>query len=147
MRTPQAVRRTGWCGSAEPDGHNAEELLARAVQARELDSADSIAQVLHHRIDRRVERGAEALARPEREEFLPRSYTDRTPARDDEVGRYVAQLAEAMDRRAERLGEEAAQSPPSWATERIGQVPEDPTARGMDGACRLGGRVPRAVRS
>ena len=104
MRTPQAVRRTGWCGSAEPDGHNAEELLARAVQARELDSADSIAQVLHHRIDRRVERGAEALARPEREEFLPRSYTDRTPARDDEVGRYVAQLAEAMDRRAERLG-------------------------------------------
>ena len=74
MRTPQAVRCTGWCGSAEPDGHNAEELLARAVQARELDSADSIAQVLHHRIDRRVERGAEALARPEREEFLPRSY-------------------------------------------------------------------------
>jgi hypothetical protein len=129
MRTPQAVRCTGWCGSAEPDGHNAEELLARAVQARELDSADSIAQVLHHRIDRRVERGAEALARPEREEFLPRSYTDRTLARDDEVGRYVAQLAEAMDRRAERLGEEAAQSPPSWATERLGQVPEDPTAR------------------
>ena len=42
MRTPQAVRCTGWCGSAEPDGHNAEELLARAVQARELDSADSI---------------------------------------------------------------------------------------------------------
>jgi hypothetical protein len=129
MRTPQAVRCTGWCGSAEPDGHNAEELLARAVQARELDSADSIAQVLHHRIDRRVERGAEALARPEREEFLPRSYTDRTPARDDDVRRYVAQLAEAMDRRAERLGEEAAQSPPSWATERLGQVPEDPTAR------------------
>jgi hypothetical protein len=60
---------------------------------------------------------------------MPRSYTDRTPARDDDIGRYVAQLAEAMDRRTERLGEEAAQSPPSWATERLGPVPDDPTAR------------------
>ena len=60
---------------------------------------------------------------------MPRSYTDRTPARDDEVGRYASQLAEAMDRRTERLGEEAAQSPPTWATERLGPVPDDPTAR------------------
>jgi hypothetical protein len=43
--------------SAELDGHNAEELLTRAVHARELDSADSIAQVLHHRIERRVGAG------------------------------------------------------------------------------------------
>ena len=49
--------------SAELDGHNAEELLTLAVRARELDSADSIAQVLHHRIERRVEREAEALRR------------------------------------------------------------------------------------
>ena len=76
--------------SAELDGHNAEELLTRAVHARELDSADSIAQVLHHRIGRRVEREAEARERSGREEFMPRSYTDRTPARDDEVGRYAS---------------------------------------------------------
>src|SRR6478672_394081 len=75
------------------------------------------------------EREAEAPERAEHEEFMPRSYSDRTPARDDEVGRYVAQLAEVMDRRTERLGQEAAQSPPSWATERLGPVPDDPTAR------------------
>jgi hypothetical protein len=43
--------------------------------------------------------------------------------------RYLAELAEAMDARVQRLGEHAADTAPLWATRALGPVPDDPSAR------------------
>src|SRR6266536_2307754 len=45
------------------------------------------------------------------------------------MGRYMTELAEAIDARAARLGEHAADTAPLWATRTLGPVPEDPAAR------------------
>src|SRR5207244_3174029 len=42
---------------------------------------------------------------------------------DPELGRYMAEVAAAMDDRQRRIGEHAAQERPLWATQALGQVP------------------------
>jgi conjugative relaxase-like TrwC/TraI family protein len=58
------------------------------------------------------------------------SWTARLPKfADPELGRYMAKIAAAMDDRQRRIGEHAAQERPLWATQSLGQVPDDAEAR------------------
>jgi hypothetical protein len=60
----------------------------------------------------------------------PGSWASRVPdIEDPERREYVAQLAEAMDARADRLGEHTAGQQPVWAVRALGPVPEDPVDR------------------
>ena len=134
--------------SAERDGHDVTRLLSGAVHRRELDSAESIAKVLHYRVERELreatpsvppERAAETVeaeptedaAKREAERFVLRTYQSRTPVMASlptAVSDYVRRLAESMDERAAYLGTQAAAAPPAWA-EKLGPVPADPIAR------------------
>ncbi|MEU5547174.1 MobF family relaxase [Streptomyces sioyaensis] len=57
------------------------------------------------------------------------SYTARTPELDGDLGRFMHEWAELMDRRTEQLGERVAEEQPQWAIDRLGAVPEDPIER------------------
>ena len=48
---------------------------------------------------------------------------------DAELQQFLEELAEAMDARADRLGEFAAETAPPFLTELIGPVPENPAER------------------
>jgi hypothetical protein len=57
-------------------------------------------------------------------------WTDRSRQfANPEIAGYEAQLRQAMDARAERLGEHAVQTSPVWALQALGPVPEDPVNR------------------
>ncbi|MBA3905901.1 MAG: hypothetical protein H0X35_04340 [Pseudonocardiales bacterium] len=122
--------------TAELDGVDAAQILAAAVHSRELETAESIADVLYWRVERRLAEAEAARDVPDPEaaeqselEFVARSFAERTPEGRDEAGVYLRNLAELMDERAAWLAEQAAASPPTWA-ERLGPVPEDdPLAR------------------
>ncbi|MGH3096450.1 MAG: MobF family relaxase, partial [Streptosporangiales bacterium] len=106
--------------AGEASGRDADQLLAQAVTGRELDSATSVGQVLHHRIT--ADTPPEHLA-------AEGSYTARTPELvDPELDGYAHELAEAMDTRVSVLGERAAADRPSWAGQ-LGPVSDDPTER------------------
>jgi hypothetical protein len=105
--------------AADLAGLDVDAVIQKAVNKRELDTAESVADVLAWRIDRELG-DVEATA--------PATYVERTPVRDDEIGTYTQLLAEAMDRRVDELGDRAAVEQPQWA-ERLGPVPEDPLER------------------
>jgi hypothetical protein len=106
---------------AELAGHDADEVLRRAVTSRELDGARSVAAVLHSRV-RRIVGTPEPLAAA--------SYAARTPAiADPQADRLARDLAAAMDDRMARLGDRVAADRPAWALAHLGEVPADPVAR------------------
>jgi AAA domain-containing protein len=110
----QLLRRT------ELAGHNPEQLLTSALEARSLDGSNSIAQVAHARIRDIV--GDDLSAQVA-------SFHDLIPADADAAYRPVLeQWADAADTRRQTLGAEAAVNPPKWAAS-LGPVPEDPLAR------------------
>ena len=114
--------------TAELGGHDVAPLVADVVSRRELDTADSIAQVLHHRVERRL---GTAEADRQAGDFVSRSYSSRTPLTSTlsaSVSAYVRDIARAMDERAAHLAMQAAAAAPAWA-ERLGPAPEDPLAR------------------
>ncbi len=124
----------------QDEGHDIVTLLREAAVSRELDSAESLAKVLHHRVERRLAgRVPERAVLPERE--LRGSYVERTPEPDGLAtpsslvgtdGRldYARRVAAAMDRRVETLGERMAEERPDWAVAALGEVPTDPDERG-----------------
>jgi conjugative relaxase-like TrwC/TraI family protein len=58
------------------------------------------------------------------------SWTARLPRlANPELGRYMAEVAAAMDDRQRRIGKHVAQERPLWATQALGQVPADPHQR------------------
>jgi conjugative relaxase-like TrwC/TraI family protein len=105
--------------AADLAGLDVDAVIQNAVNKRELDTAESVAEVLAWRVDRELG-DVEATASA--------TYVERTPIRDDATGTYTRQLAEAMDRRTDELGNQAAAEQPQWA-ERLGPVPEDPLER------------------
>jgi hypothetical protein len=122
--------------TAELAGHPAERLLARAAGLRPLDDdphrgpAGDISRVLHSRIR---ELAGDPVPRPA-------TFAARTPtSADPETGRYLRQLAAALDARAAELGRRAAARPPGWALARLGPVPAAPAGR--DGWIRRAGAV------
>jgi hypothetical protein len=78
------------------------------------------------------------------EHTVPQSratWSQRVPDMDDpDLNRYMTELAAAMDDRVRRIGEHTAQTRPVWATQALGDVPDNPAARveWEDRASRLG---------
>ena len=71
----------------------------------------------------------------------PATWSQRVPEMGDpDLDRYMTELAAAMDDRVRRIGEHAAQTRPAWATQALGDVPENPAGRAEweDRASKLG---------
>jgi hypothetical protein len=121
--------------SAELAGLDGAHVIRAAITGRPFTGARSHSAVL----DTRIRTMAGEL--PPRMED---SWTARLPRlADPELGRYMAEVAAAMDDRQRRIGEHVAQERPLWATQALGQVPADPHQRaaweakaGQLGACR-----------
>src|SRR6266700_927713 len=118
---PERGTLTRLLRSAELAGHNAGDVLSRAIQGQGFDGARSIAAVLHGRVQRIVGT-AEPIVTP--------GYASRTPAIEDPVAdQFARNLAAAMDERVSLLGIRAAMDRPVWATVHLGDVPADPVDR------------------
>ncbi|MGW3369744.1 MobF family relaxase [Streptosporangium canum] len=119
---PSTVYRQLW--AAELAGHDARALVAEAVGNRGLGDAENVPALLYWRISRQMD-----ARTPEREAAGP-SWSERIPAdMDGAIGEHARARAEVMDARVQALGERAVSTPPAWALERLGPVPEDPAQR------------------
>jgi hypothetical protein len=106
---------------AELAGLDGGDVLRQAVAARSLTGARDAARVLDSRVRRRL-RGV--MPQP----LSP--WAVRVPDTGSaELNRYLAELAEAMDDRARRLGGYAAETQPPWARQAFGPLPGDPVGR------------------
>jgi conjugative relaxase-like TrwC/TraI family protein len=106
--------------AADLAGRDVDQVLQRAVDRHELDTAASIAQVLHYRItlDTPTPAAGEDLGEAG-------SVSARTPElADPGLDAYAKAIAAAMDERLGVLGERAAAEPPAWAAA-LGPVPDD----------------------
>ncbi|NMH79813.1 ATP-dependent DNA helicase [Pseudonocardia xinjiangensis] len=107
--------------AAELAGHDARQVLADAVTATSLDGSTSVAQVLHFRVRSALEG-----------KLTPRvdSYRDLLPTdlpADTRTG--LLALADAADTRRAELVADLAFAPPTWVTEALGPVPDEPGER------------------
>ena len=110
----------GRCARPRPPGWTARPLCAARSAWGPLDGADSVAKVLDWRI-RQQTAGMPALA--------ARPWTEQVPETGDAGHRPVRpRTRQAMDDRARRLGEHAAEHPPAWA-QALGPVPDHPVDR------------------
>jgi hypothetical protein len=107
--------------AAETSGLDLSEVVRATVGARSLADARSVAAVLGARMRKIVDPLVPLPQKP---------WDDRPREFDDpDIAQYEARLRQAMDARADRLGEYAVQTSPAWATEALGPVPEDPVDR------------------
>jgi conjugative relaxase-like TrwC/TraI family protein len=103
--------------AAEQAGLDPEVVLREAAAGRSLDDAESVAQVLLHRITSAHDIAAAAPGRV-------------APARlPEESAGYVARWQEVADARARELGGQVAEEAPQWAAKAFGPVPQDPGER------------------
>ena len=116
----------------EMSGRDPDRILDAAITERELDSADSAAQVLIWRIQQAAEARGIDLDRLEvAEEQIGASWRERyaVPTPDPERARLLEELAAAAEARQAELGERAVQQQPAWLVEALGEVPEEPGER------------------
>jgi hypothetical protein len=107
--------------SAEAAGLNGGQVIRAAISGRPFDGTRSHAAVLDARI-----RDTTGRLPPK----VGASWADRLPSSpESDLGRYLADIAAAMDDRQRRIGEHAAREAPLWATQALGQVPADPAGR------------------
>jgi hypothetical protein len=119
--SPQARWLYRTLRSAELAGLDPAEVARSAIESRDLAGARDIAAVIDARIRQRV---YPLLPQPQG------PWAQRVPQLPDpERHAYLAELAQMMDGRKQRLGEHTAQSAPAWAFTALGAVPEDPAAR------------------
>ena len=112
----------------EQAGADPRALLRAAVEGRDLADADSVAQVLAHRIT------------PGRTPPVPASGAELPADIDTDSTETLAALHRSLTDRAEVLGDRLATDPPSWALDVLGPVPavEDPRrAEWLDRAGRI----------
>jgi hypothetical protein len=107
--------------AAEAAGLDASDVLRAAVNSHTLADARSIAGVLHKRLSLIVQPLVPLPQKPWN--ARPRQFDD------PEIAQHEADLRQAMDERAERLGEHAVETSPAWALQALGPVPEDPVER------------------
>jgi hypothetical protein len=124
-RADEALRDTDdlWRAlrAAELAGKNGPAVLRAAVAQRDLEGVRSVSAVLAQRVRDMTEH----LPTPSRESWLARvPHTD-----DPDTQRYLNEVAQAMDGRQVRLGQHVAEHPPLWATQALGDVPDDLEAR------------------
>lgn len=112
-------------------------LLATRAAERDLDTARSVAEVLHYRLTADM---PDPVPTPSRPSQLPGWIAsppepdldegeDRSPA-DAELGDWLRVRAQDLAERVETLGQQTAQQQPAWAAQ-LGDVPEDPIEREM----------------
>jgi hypothetical protein len=107
--------------SAELAGLNGAEVIRDAIVNRPFMGARSYSAVL----DARIREHTGSLP-PQ----VSGSWSERLPNfADPDLGRYMAEVAAAMDDRQRRIGEHAAREAPLWATQALGPVPGDPQQR------------------
>ena len=107
--------------AAELAGEDGPVVLRAAAQQRDLDGARSVSAVLAQRVRDMTEH----LPTPPRESWL-----SRVPQTDDpDMARYLPELAQKMDDRQVRIGQHTAEHAPLWATQALGDVPEDQAER------------------
>jgi hypothetical protein len=107
--------------STELAGLDGAAVIRAAITGRPFTGARSHAAVLDARI-RRMSGDP-----PPRDSD---SWTAKLPRfADPELGRYMTEVAAAMDDRQRRIGEHTAREAPLWATQALGQVPADPQRR------------------
>ncbi|MGZ4543572.1 MAG: C-terminal helicase domain-containing protein, partial [Mycobacteriaceae bacterium] len=107
--------------AAEMAGLDAGEVMRAMVNARKLTGARNVAAVLDARMRTIVDPLVPLPQKP---------WTDRPrQIADPEIAEYEARLRQAMDARAERLGEHAEETSPAWALHALGPVPDDPVDR------------------
>ena len=112
--------------------------ISRNLRSAELAGMDT-AEVLQVALARPLEglehagKGLQARLRRITDPLVPqpvRPYAERVPEVDDpEIQNYLQDLAIAQDERADRQGEHAAETSPSWAVRQLGPVPDDPVER------------------
>jgi hypothetical protein len=107
--------------SAELAGLNGAEVIRSAIAGRPFTGARSHPAVLDARI-RESTGHLPPLVRKSWAASLPRFA-------DPELGRYMREVACAMDDRQQRIGEHAAREAELWATQALGPVPGDPQQR------------------
>jgi conjugative relaxase-like TrwC/TraI family protein len=107
--------------SAELAGLDGATVIGEAVVGRPFTGARSHAAVLAARIREKTER-LPPQARDSWSASLP-------TFADDDMARYMTEVAAAMDDRQRRIGEHAAQQRLLWATQALGHVPDDPQPR------------------
>jgi len=118
---PEATWLWRTLDAAEMAGLDAGEVVRATVGARTLADARSVAAVLDARMRKIVDPLVPLPHKP---------WTDRPREfAGPEVAAYETRLRQAMDERADRLGEHAVQTAPAWAVQALGPVPEDPIER------------------
>jgi conjugative relaxase-like TrwC/TraI family protein len=119
-------------------GHDADRILAAAITLRELDTAESPAQVLHWRISQAAkERGIDLDRLEVSEEQIAGTWRDRTPTTGRAVtDQFLGELADRAQLRQAELGQDALQSPPEWLVEAMGAPDADDLAERAGWAAR-----------
>jgi conjugative relaxase-like TrwC/TraI family protein len=105
--------------AAEAAGLSSDQVIQGAVQSRSLEGIRDVAAVMDSRIREQVASLVPLPAGP---------WVEQVPANAEHPS-YVAELAEAMDARKERLGQFTAESAPLWAVHALGPVPQEPSER------------------
>jgi conjugative relaxase-like TrwC/TraI family protein len=129
LREPQREALHQQLRRVQMAGRDAGDLLDQVLSRRSVDGADSIAAVIHGRIERLG---------------LPRfgtadTYTERTPdISDPDYARIARATAEAMDEKQLELGEEVTRRPPVWAVRYLGLPPREEGALRKDWVRRAG---------
>ncbi|WP_300010564.1 MobF family relaxase [Pseudonocardia sp.] len=114
--------------TTELAGHDPDQVLTAAIEARSLHDADSPAQVLHHRITHALAGKLTPHLRGGAADLIPHHLRDAEPVDDKRAAR-LHQLADAADDRRRELGTLTASEAPAWAIDALGPVPDgtDPT--------------------
>ncbi len=108
-----ATALTNLLRRVEVAGHDPHRALTEAIEQRSLDDARQISNVLHTRINDRVDLSP-----------LGNTFAEWTPAVDDPQWKdYLTILARAADDRRIELGRAVAADPPRWALEALGAPP------------------------
>ncbi|WP_103384097.1 MobF family relaxase [Pseudonocardia dioxanivorans] len=124
-----AQREHGWgrlmrtLREAELAGHDVERVVAAAVNARSLDDADSVTDVLRYRV--RLLAGQRL---PE-QQVDAGDWTTLGPPIEGPVGQWLQEMAVVAGDRQHELGQRAAEDLPRWAVEHLGLPPVEPGQR------------------
>ena len=107
--------------TAELAGLDPADVLTTAISQRSLTGARDMASVIDARIRRRIA-GMVPVPQPPWAQRIPEVVQ---PGHKQ----YAADLAAAMDKRTQHIGEHAAEHQPPWAVSALGPVPGDPLDR------------------
>ena len=121
--------------AVELAGHDVRAVFEQAIAARELDSADSLSKVMHHRLqgfteDRARDYTPEQVAENRRAALRPAwaelavQHHARAAAEGSAVEDTLGRLAAMAHARTEELGAAQAVEPAPWALEWLGAVPD-----------------------